>query len=67
MLDVNGDGLVDYLYVSDNGAVTAVFNNGYDSTASGKWSWAKKDTPIASGVDGANQETVLFAGLSPPF
>ena len=58
--DLNGDGRDDYLYVHTNGAVDAYINRGPSGTG---WNW-QQVLNVATGVPGANQDTVLFADIN---
>lgn len=60
--DVDGDGLADYLFIHDGGAVDAYINKGADASSQG-WSWAASKQ-IASGVSGASASNVLFADIN---
>ncbi|KAH8800307.1 hypothetical protein F5884DRAFT_904986 [Xylogone sp. PMI_703] len=64
MADIDGDGKVDYLYVSESGEVNALINGGPDSSSPGNWLWTPLDAPIASGAGGANQKNLIFADIN---
>jgi hypothetical protein len=46
--DMDGDGLDDYMFINEAGAITLYLNNGWDSSA-GKWVWVNQGE-IATGV-----------------
>lgn len=60
LVDLDGDGKADYLWVDKDGSVTAYINGGYDAATS-KWLWYPYGM-IASGV-GAGREDVHFADI----
>ncbi|KAI3393725.1 hypothetical protein diail_3771 [Diaporthe ilicicola] len=62
--DLNGDGRAEYLWVANNGAVTAFLNLGSNSGGAdaGKVQWAAQGV-IASGV-GGDRASVRFADLN---
>ncbi|KAJ3489561.1 hypothetical protein NLG97_g5968 [Lecanicillium saksenae] len=60
--DIDGDGKDDYLWLDENGAVTAYINGGPNASAPGGWVWLPQGV-IATGVGAARQD-VQFADIN---